>query len=103
MTSVAFGTRSAVGMIGAGRSSECPRRTSPGSWCCVAPAQVRDHDAGVAAGGDVIHADALFTFAENLPRLRDFLMDTLERLPAEQGDCACGAVDSDTAASIELP
>jgi hypothetical protein len=41
-------------------------------------------------------------FAANLPRLRDLLVGTLERLPAEQGDCSCG----DTSAhpvTFELP
>jgi 5'-methylthioadenosine phosphorylase len=71
--------------------------------CYTCLALVTDHDAGVEAGGGVTHAEVLSTFAENLPRLRDLLIHTLERLPTEQGDCTCGAVYSDMRAPIELP
>jgi 5'-methylthioadenosine phosphorylase len=70
--------------------------------CYTALALVTDLDAGVEAGEGVTHAEVLATFAANLPRLRELLVATLERLPAEQGDCACG----DTSAlppGFELP
>jgi 5'-methylthioadenosine phosphorylase len=58
--------------------------------CYTTLALVTDLDAGVAAGEGVTHAEVLEAFAANLPRLRALLVATLERLPAEQGDCVCG-------------
>jgi 5'-methylthioadenosine phosphorylase len=58
--------------------------------CYTTLALVTDLDAGVEAGEGVTHAEVLEAFAANLPRLRDLLVGTLERLPAEQGDCQCG-------------
>ena len=58
--------------------------------CYTTLALVTDLDAGVEAGEGVTHAEVLATFAANLPRLRDLLVATLDRLPAEQGDCVCG-------------
>jgi 5'-methylthioadenosine phosphorylase len=58
--------------------------------CYTTLALVTDLDAGVEAGEGVTHAGVLEAFAENLPRLRDLLVATLGRLPAEQSDCACG-------------
>ena len=58
--------------------------------CYTTLALVTDLDAGVEAGEGVTHTAVLEQFAANLPRLRDLLVSTLERLPAEQGDCACG-------------
>jgi 5'-methylthioadenosine phosphorylase len=58
--------------------------------CYTTLALVTDLDAGVEAGEGVTHAEVLEAFAANLPRLRDLLVGTLERLPAEQGDCLCG-------------
>jgi 5'-methylthioadenosine phosphorylase len=60
--------------------------------CYTTLALVTDLDAGVAAGEGVTHAEVLATFAANLPRLRELLVATLLRLPAEQGDCTCGTV-----------
>jgi 5'-methylthioadenosine phosphorylase len=60
------------------------------AMCYTTLALVTDLDAGVEAGSGVTHAEVLATFAANLPRLRDLLVATLERLPAEQGDCTCG-------------
>jgi 5'-methylthioadenosine phosphorylase len=59
--------------------------------CYTTLALVTDLDAGVEAGDGVTHAEVLATFGANLPRLRGLLVDTLGRLPAEQGDCTCGA------------
>lgn len=57
--------------------------------CYTTLALVTDLDAGVAVGEGVTHAEVLATFAANLPRLRALLIETLERLPAAQGDCSC--------------
>ncbi len=58
--------------------------------CYTTLALVTDLDAGVEAGAGVTHAEVLAAFATNLPRLRDLLVATLGRLPAEHGDCPCG-------------
>lgn len=58
--------------------------------CYTTLALVTDLDAGVEAGEGVTHAQVLETFAANLPRLRELLVSTLQRLPDEQGDCPCG-------------
>ena len=59
--------------------------------CYTTLALVTDLDAGVEAGEGVTHAEVLAAFAANLPRLRALLVSTLERLPAAQDDCPCGA------------
>jgi 5'-methylthioadenosine phosphorylase len=58
--------------------------------CYTTLALVTDLDAGVEAGHGVTHTEVLEAFAANLPKLRALLVDTLERVPAEQGDCNCG-------------
>jgi 5'-methylthioadenosine phosphorylase len=58
--------------------------------CYTTLALVTDLDAGVEAGTGVTHAKVLEMFAANLPRMRELLVATLERLPAEQGNCTCG-------------
>jgi 5'-methylthioadenosine phosphorylase len=58
--------------------------------CFTLLALVTDLDAGVVAGEGVTHAEVLAAFAANLPRLRQLLVATVGRLPAEQGDCPCG-------------
>jgi 5'-methylthioadenosine phosphorylase len=70
--------------------------------CYTTLALVTDLDAGVEAGTGVTHAEVLETFAANLPRLRALLVRTLERLPAEQGDCVCGDT-SGLPAGFRLP
>ncbi len=70
--------------------------------CYTTLALVTDLDAGVEAGAGVTHAEVLEQFAANLPRLRALLVSTLERLPAEQGDCPCGDT-SGYPASFVLP
>jgi 5'-methylthioadenosine phosphorylase len=70
--------------------------------CYTTLALVTDLDAGVDVGEGVTHADVLAEFAANLPRLRALLVATLERLPAEQGDCRCGDT-SGIPASLRLP
>ncbi len=71
--------------------------------CYTGLALVTDHDAGVDAGEGVTHAQVLATFAANLPRLRELLVETIGRLPDEQGDCPCGAVYAETPPPFELP
>ncbi|HEY3736095.1 MAG TPA: S-methyl-5'-thioadenosine phosphorylase [Jatrophihabitans sp.] len=58
--------------------------------CYATLAAVTDLDAGVEEGGGVTQHDVLATFAANLPKLKDLLVATIERLPSEQGDCPCG-------------
>ncbi len=57
--------------------------------CYTTLALVTDLDAGVEAGEGVTHSEVLEAFAANLPRLRELLVGTLERLPAVQGECRC--------------
>jgi len=63
--------------------------------CYTNLAMVTDHDAGVEVGHGVTHEEVLATFAANLPKLRELLVATLERLPSEPGDCACGSTGFD--------
>jgi 5'-methylthioadenosine phosphorylase len=70
--------------------------------CYTTLALVTDLDAGVEAGEGVTHNEVLAAFAANLPRLRRLLVETLERLPAEQGDCGCADVSAHPA-SFVLP
>jgi 5'-methylthioadenosine phosphorylase len=71
--------------------------------CYTNLALVTDHDAGVDSGSGVTHAEVLASFGANIPRLRDLLVATLAALPAEQGDCTCGATYADTPSPIPLP
>jgi 5'-methylthioadenosine phosphorylase len=57
--------------------------------CYTTLGLVTDLDAGVEAGEGVTHAEVLETFAANLPKLRALLVDTLERLPADQDEHLC--------------
>jgi 5'-methylthioadenosine phosphorylase len=70
--------------------------------CYTTLALVTDLDAGVEAGAGVTHEEVLTAFAANLPRLRELLVGTLERLPETQGDCPCGATVG-YPASFQLP
>ena len=56
--------------------------------CYTTIALVTDTDAGVEEGDGVTHAEVFRAFAENVGRLRDLLMRTIEELPAER-DCPC--------------
>jgi 5'-methylthioadenosine phosphorylase len=71
--------------------------------CYTTLALVTDLDAGVEAGGGVTHAEVLEQFAANLPRLRELLVETLTRLPAEQGDCVCGTTYAGVRPPFDLP
>jgi len=57
--------------------------------CYTTLALVTDLDAGVAAGEGVTHAEVLAAFAANLPRLRDLLVATVDRLPDQPQGCEC--------------
>lgn len=57
--------------------------------CYTTLALVTDLDAGVEQGSGVTHAEVLANFAANLPRLRQLLIGTLERLPRDQVGCEC--------------
>jgi 5'-methylthioadenosine phosphorylase len=70
--------------------------------CYCTLAAVTDLDAGVEAGQGVTHHDVLATFAENLPRVRELLVKTIERAPTAQGDCECGDL-SHLPKGFELP
>jgi 5'-methylthioadenosine phosphorylase len=61
--------------------------------CYTTLALVTDLDAGVEQGEGVSHEEVLAAFAANLPRMRELLVATLGRLPEQQGDCPCGAVE----------
>jgi 5'-methylthioadenosine phosphorylase len=71
--------------------------------CYTTLALVTDLDAGVEAGESVTHAQVLEQFAANLPRLRNLLVTTIERLPASQVDCSCGHTLDGTDPPYRLP
>jgi 5'-methylthioadenosine phosphorylase len=72
--------------------------------CYTTLALVTDLDAGVEAGSGVTHAEVLEQFAANLPRLRELLVATIERLPLEQTtSCECGQVYADMPSPFDLP
>lgn len=72
--------------------------------CYTTLALVTDLDAGVETGGGVTHAEVLQQFAANLPRLRELLVETIKRLPAEQpADCDCGRTYADVPPPFDLP
>jgi 5'-methylthioadenosine phosphorylase len=72
--------------------------------CYTTLALVTDLDAGVEAGTGVTHAEVLEQFAANLPRLRELLVETVKRLPAEQPtDCECGHTYDDVPPPFDLP
>jgi 5'-methylthioadenosine phosphorylase len=59
--------------------------------CYTTLALVTDLDAGVEGETGVTHAEVLAAFAANLPRLRDLLVATVDRLPDQPGSCGCAA------------
>lgn len=71
--------------------------------CLTVLALVTDLDAGVSAGQGVTHAAVLAEFEANLPRLRDWLVATVDALPDDQGDCPCGQVYAHTPPPFALP
>lgn len=71
--------------------------------CFSLLALVTDLDAGVEVGHGVTQAEVFERFAANLPLLREQLVATIERLPAEQGDCVCAGVYAQAEPPFELP
>lgn len=71
--------------------------------CFTVLALVTDTDAGVEAGAGVTHAGVMEQFAANIPRLRAWLVGTVEALPGEQADCVCGQVYAATTPPFALP
>lgn len=71
--------------------------------CFTVLTLVTDLDAGVESGHGVTHAGVLAEFEANLPRLRDWLVATVDGLPPEQADCECGRVYADTPPAFALP
>jgi 5'-methylthioadenosine phosphorylase len=70
--------------------------------CYTTIALVTDTDAGVEEGEGVTHADVFRVFAENIGRLRDLLMRTIEQLP-DDGDCRCQHALDDFSLPFALP
>ena len=70
--------------------------------CYTTIALVTDTDAGVEEGEGVTHAEVFRVFAGNLTRLRDLLMEVIEKLPAER-DCPCPHALDDLPLPITLP
>ena len=70
--------------------------------CYTAIALVTDIDAGVEEGEGVTQSEVFRVFSENVGRLRDVLMKTIEGLPAER-DCPCPHVLDGLKLPISLP
>ncbi len=69
--------------------------------CFTSVCLVTDHDAGVDGGPAVSHEAVMQVFAANIDRLKQTLVDTIGRLPADEADdtatCACRrALDGQT-------
>lgn len=70
--------------------------------CYTAIALVTDLDAGVQAGEGVSQEEVFRVFADNVDRLRDLLVDVVERLP-EQRTCPCGHALDGIETGVTLP
>jgi 5'-methylthioadenosine phosphorylase len=70
--------------------------------CYTTIALVTDTDAGVEEGEGVTHAEVFRVFGENIGRLRDLLMRTIEQLPADR-DCPCPRALDDIRLPFPLP
>lgn len=69
--------------------------------CYTSVAVVTDHDAGIAVGEGVSHAEVLEVFGRSIERLKVLLTDTISRLPEGSVDCACRhALDGTPAAEL---
>lgn len=75
--------------------------------CYTAVGLVTDHDAGIAGGEAVTHAEVLEIFAANLERLRALLVRTVRALPPEEPDatasCGCRRALDGLALPFALP
>lgn len=70
--------------------------------CYTTIALVTDTDAGVEEGEGVTHAEVFRVFGENMGRLRDLLMRTIQQLPDER-DCPCPRALDDIKLPFPLP
>lgn len=71
--------------------------------CYTAVALVTDLDAGVEGGGHSVTQEEVFrVFGENIARMRDLLLATVERLPADR-ECQCGGALEGIALPFDLP
>jgi 5'-methylthioadenosine phosphorylase len=70
--------------------------------CYTTIALVTDTDAGIEEGEGVTQSEVFRVFSENVGRLRDVLMKTIESLPAER-DCPCPHVLDGLKLPISLP
>jgi len=70
---------------------------------CYTPiALVTDTDAGVEEGEGVTQSEVFRAFAQNIDRLRELLVNVIERLPAER-DCPCPHVLDGLPLPVKLP
>jgi 5'-methylthioadenosine phosphorylase len=70
--------------------------------CYTTIALVTDTDAGIEEGEGVTQSEVFRVFSENVGRLRDVLMKTIENLPAER-DCPCPHVLDGLKLPFSLP
>jgi 5'-methylthioadenosine phosphorylase len=70
--------------------------------CYTTIALVTDTDAGVEEGEGVTHEEVFRVFGENIGRLRDLLMRTIEQLPADRA-CPCPRALDDIRLPFPLP
>jgi 5'-methylthioadenosine phosphorylase len=70
--------------------------------CYTTIALVTDTDAGIEEGEGVTQSEVFRVFSENVGRLRDVLMKTIESLPAER-NCPCPHVLDGLKLPISLP
>jgi len=70
--------------------------------CFTTLALVTDHDAGVAGGDAVSHAEVLRVFGENVAHLRTLLLDVIAAMPTER-ECMCGHSLDGLETGIDLP
>jgi 5'-methylthioadenosine phosphorylase len=75
--------------------------------CFTCVTLVTDHDAGVAGGAAVTHAQVLKLFAANIDRLKELLVTAVTALPAYESDaeatCDCRRVLDGMDLPFELP
>lgn len=70
--------------------------------CYTAVALVTDLDAGVESGHSVTQEEVFRVFGENIARMRDLLLATVERLPTDRG-CRCGGALEGIALPFDIP
>jgi 5'-methylthioadenosine phosphorylase len=70
--------------------------------CYLPIALVTDLDAGIDAATAVTQEEVFTVFAENIVRLRELVLDTIPKLPAER-NCPCAAAHDGLTLPFELP